>query len=184
MACGCRCGGGDARSCCAQKKSTNHSGYSCARLAGNDIRRYKSEFGSRRPQQRVARAGTRQQTTQGTLPYKYSTSLTTAAHSPHRCTFSPARRSFQDRSDACFQPAGPSRRAGPICINYGSLQEHRAAQRWAPQRGQPKTTRWRAPNKRPGESGEQECAWSDQEGPLRTAPESCTTPLSAGPEAG
>ena len=51
--------------------------------------------------------------------------------------------------------------------------------------GQPKTTRWRAPNNRPGESGEQECAWSDQQRSFsRRAPESCTTPLSAGPEAG
>ena len=62
-----------------RKKHTNHSGYSCARVAGNDIRRYKSEFGSRRPQQRAARAGTRQTTK---VPYPSIVPLTTAAPNP------------------------------------------------------------------------------------------------------
>ena len=178
MACGCRCGSGDAASCarraaalwvdarsCCAAQSTKHSGYSCARVAGNEIRRFSARVWLAPSAAACTRAGTRQQTTNIPVPYLHiSIPLeTAAAHNPHRCN--PARRSFYDRSDACFQPAGPSCRAGP-----------KSLRRAGPQRGSPKTTQWRAPNKRPGESGEQ-CALSDQR---RPAPESWTTPLCGG----
>ena len=101
---------------------------------------------------------------------------------PARALCEPIKSAAQSRAEEESRALETTPAGG--CTPIGSHQG--VVYRNIDQRGSPKTTRWRAPNNRPGESGAQECAWSDQRPHIvsRAAPESCTTPLSAGPEAG